>query len=80
MEANRRDALAMIASAISVPPSTAATGRTKVVTLPAESEAIIQRLIAAGHHKNRDDVVKAAMVALMAKYGRTITLLTTITT
>jgi len=69
MELSRRDAPAMIACAISVAPSTAADDRTEIVTLSAETEAIIESLIVTGYHKNREEVVHAAIAAFMARYG-----------
>jgi hypothetical protein len=69
MELSRRGALAMIACAISVAPSTAADDRTEIVTLSAETETIIQSLIVTGYHKDREEVVRAAIAAFMARYG-----------
>ena len=64
---NRREVLAVIACAVSVRSGQAADDTSsQVVTLSAESEALIQRLIVRGYHKTREEVVNAAMTALMA--------------
>jgi Arc/MetJ-type ribon-helix-helix transcriptional regulator len=65
----RREAIALLASALAVAPAWDAPDGTRVIELSAESEAIIQELVHAGYHATREEVVTAALEAMMAREG-----------
>jgi hypothetical protein len=63
MDVFRRNALLMLGSALAVAPVLSGRDGRRVVHLSEETEAIVQRLISAGYHRTRDEVVNAALVA-----------------
>jgi hypothetical protein len=71
----RREAVVLLASAFVVAPvrkmtdGTKVTDGTWVIELSPESEAIIQELIEAGYHSTREEVLTAALEAMMVRDG-----------
>jgi hypothetical protein len=63
MDVFRRNALLMLGSALAVAPVLSGRDGRRVVHLSDETEAIVQRLVAAGYHQTRDEVVNAALAA-----------------
>jgi hypothetical protein len=63
MDVFRREALMLIAGAVVAAPAQDASNGGAVIMLSEETEAIVQRLISAGYHQTRDDVVNAALAA-----------------
>jgi hypothetical protein len=68
VEIERRRLLALIASRFAGAPKTAPATGLREVFLCDESIAIIKQLIAAGYHRTPEEVVQAAMEALMAHH------------
>jgi hypothetical protein len=65
----RREAVVLLASAFVVAPVRKMTDGTWVIELSPESEAIIQELIEAGYHSTREEVLTAALEAMMVRDG-----------
>jgi hypothetical protein len=65
----RREAIVLLASAFVVAPVRKVTDGTWVIELSPESEAIIQELIEAGYHSTREEVLTAALEAMMVRDG-----------
>ena len=64
-------AIALLAGVLAVAPTREAPAGTRVIELELseESEAIIQELIRAGYHKTRQEVLTAALEAMMIRDG-----------
>lgn len=69
MEIERRRLLALIASRFAGASEAAPATGSREVVLCDESIAIIEQLITAGYHHTPEEVVQAAMEALMAYHG-----------
>jgi hypothetical protein len=65
----RREGIVLLASAFVVAPVRKVTDGTWVIELSPESEAIIQELIDAGYHSTREEVLTAALEAMMVRDG-----------